>query len=385
MKYLLKIVLGIFVTAALFSACDKVKDLTVANNGTPVALISSATDVAPLPADSNKAVLTLSWTSPNYATAATNSKYIIEIDSTGRNFSNEYTRVLTGIANPALNTSFTAKELNAILLGYGFSFGVSYTMDVRITSSYANNNEKLYSNVLKVKMTPYKIPPKIAPPASGRLFIVGDATQGGWNNPVPVPTQELTKIDSVTYGGVFDLIGGKEYLILPVNGDWGTKYSVGDKTITGLNAGGDFGLGLNDNFPGPSASGRFQIIFDFQKGKFTVTPYSKVLPDSLYIVGDATSGGWNNPVPVPSQKFTRINSSKFSITVPLTGGKEFLLLPLNGDWGHKFAVPDKTVAGLSKGGDFGYDKNDNFPGPTVDGTYKIDVDFLTYKFVVTKQ
>lgn len=385
MKYLLKPFLAILITAACITACEKVGDLPLANNGTPVVLISSATDVTPAPADSLKTVLTLNWTSPNYATAATNYKYIIEIDSTGRNFSKEYTRVLTNIANPNLSTTFTAKELNAILLGYGFSFGVAYTMDLRITSSYANNNEKLVSNVLQVKMTPYKIPPKIAPPASGKLFIVGDATPGGWNNPVPTPTQELTKIDSVTYGGVFDFIGGKEYLILPVNGDWGTKYSVANKTVTGLNGGGDFGLGLNDNFPGPTTSGRYQVIFDFQKGKFTVTPYSKVLPDSLYIVGDATAGGWNNPVPTPSQKFTRINSSKFSITVPITGGKEFLLLPLNGDWGHKFAVPDKTVTGLSAGGDFGYDKNDNFPAPSVSGNYKIDVDFLTYKFVVTKQ
>lgn len=385
MKYLLKPFLAILIAAAFITACDKVGDLPVANNGTPVVLISSAADIAPAPADSLKTVFTLSWTSPNYATAANNYKYIIEIDSTGRNFSKEYTRTLTNIANPNLSTAFTAKELNAILLGYGFSFGVAYTMDVRITSSYSNNNEKLISNVLKVKMTPYKIPPKIAPPASGKLFIVGDATQGGWNNPVPTPAQELTKIDSVTYGGIFDMIGGKEYLILPVNGDWNTKYSVADKTVSGLNGGGDFGLGLNDNFPGPTTSGRYQVIFDFQKGKFTVTPYTKVLPDSLYIVGDATAGGWTNPVPTPSQKFTRINSSKFSITVPITGGKEFLLLPLNGDWGHKFAVPDKTVTGLSAGGDFGYDKNDNFPAPSANGTYKIDVDFLTYKFVVTKQ
>ncbi len=385
MKYLLRIVCGVFLTAIVFSACHKEANITAVNNGTPVLLSSSATDVAPAAADSLKTVLTLTWTSPNYATTATNYKYTIEIDSTGRNFSKEYTRVLTNIANPNLATTFTAKDLNNILLGYGFSFGVATTMDVRITSSYANNNEILQSNVVKIRMTAYKIPPKIAPPASGRLFLVGDATQGGWNNPVPTPSQELTKIDSVTYGGIFDMIGGKEYLILPVNGDWTNKYSVADKTVAGLNGGGDFGYNLNDNFPGPTTTGRYQIIVDFQKGKFTVSNYTKVMPDSLYMVGDATPGGWNNPVPVPTQKFTRVNSSKFSITLPITGGKEYLMLPLNGSWDHKFAVADKTVAGLNAGGDFGYDKNDNFPAPAVSGTYKFDVDFLTYKFVVTKQ
>jgi hypothetical protein len=385
MKYLLKLILGVCCATVLFSGCDKKDSLTIAQNGSPVALYSSATSVAPAPADSLKTVLTLTWTSPNYATAVTNYKYIVEIDSTGRNFSKEKTFVLTNIANPNLTTSFLAKDLNAILLGYGVSFGVAATMDVRITTSYGNNNQALQSNVLQIKMTPYKIPPKVAPPATGTLFLVGDATQGGWNNPVPVPSQQFDKIDSVTYGGIFDLIGGKEYLILPLNGDWTNKYAVADKTVSGLNTGGNFGYNLSDNFPGPTASGRYQIMLDFQKGVFTVTPYTNVLPDSLYIVGDATAGGWANPVPVPSQQLSRVNSSKFSITLPITGGNQYLLLPVNGDWTNKFAVADNTVAGLSAGGSFGYNKSDNFPAPTASGNYKIDVDFLKYTFLVTKQ
>jgi hypothetical protein len=381
MKNIIKIILNFAALALLFTACHKVAELPNYSNGTAPVITASSTSITPAPADSLKTAITFSWSNPKYATDSSTVKYIIQIDSSGRNFSKAVSRTING----QLNTAYLAKEINSILLGYGFNFGVAYDMDVRVISSYANNNEQYTSNTLKVKMTPYKIPPKVAPPASGRLFIVGDATQGGWNNPVPVPTQELTKIDSVTYGGIFDLVGGKEYLILPVNGDWSTKYSVADKTVAGLNAGGDFGPGLSDNFPSPATSGRYQILFDFQKGKFTVTPYTKVLPDSLYIVGDATSGGWNNPVPVPSQKFARVSSSKFSITLPITGGNQYLLLPLNGDWTHKFSVADKTVAGLSGGGDFGYDKSDNFPAPAASGTYKIDVEFLTYKFLVTKQ
>lgn len=62
-----------------------------------------------------------------------------------------------------------------------------------------------------------------------------------------------------------------------------------------------------------------------------------------------------------------------------------MLLPLNGDWGHKYAVADKTVAGLSSGGDFGLDKSDNIPGPATSGTYKITVNFQTGKFSVAQQ
>jgi hypothetical protein len=147
--------------------------------------------------------------------------------------------------------------------------------------------------------------------------------------------------------------------------------------VAGLSAGGGFQFYTSggDNFPAPAASGLYKIVVDFQQGKFTVTPYSAPLPTNLYIVGDATAGGWSNPVPVPSQQFTRLNSSEWKITLPLTGGKEYLVLPVNGDWSHKFSVASKSLAGLNKGGEFGYDLSDNFPGPTTSGTYTITVNF----------
>lgn len=380
MKYLPKFFVGSLLLLG-FMSCKKVGDLPYYNNGKATTLTSSVTSVAPLPQDSSNAALTLSWTYPDYATDSSNTKYTVEIDSAGGDFSKASRRVVTG----ALSTTFTAKELNTILLSYGYAFGVPYDMDVRVVSSYVNNNEQLASNKITIKMTPYAIPPKVAPPASGHLYLVGDASQGGWNNPVPVPTQEFAKIDSVTYAGVFDLVGGNQYLALPVNGDWGHKYAVADNSIGGISAGGDFGYDLSSNFPAPATSGLYTITFNFQSGKFSVTPFSGVLPSNLYIVGDATQGGWNNPVPVPSQQLTRLNSSEFEITIPLTGGKQYLLLPVNGDWSHKFSVADNSIPGLAAGGDFGYDLSQNFPAPSADGDYKITVNFVTGKFSTVKQ
>lgn len=362
-------------------ACKKEGDLAVYAPGTTANISTSASAVAATPADSLKTVFTVSWSSPRYSVDSSTVKYIVEIDSSGRNFSKAVSKTVTGL----LSASYTAKELNNILLGYGFSFGVAYDMDIRVTSSYANNNEQLKSATIKVKMTPYKIPPKVAPPASGKLFLVGSATAGGWGNPVPTPTQEFSKIDSVTYAGVFDLTGGNEFLILPVNGDWSHKYSVGDKSVTGLNAGGSFGYDLSDNIPAPGTSGKYLIRLDFQAGKFTVTPFTGVLPVNLFMVGDATAGGWSNPVPVPTQQFTRVNSSQFELTTAITGGKQYLLLPVNGDWSHKFSVEDNSIASLKTGGTFKYDAPANFPGPDVTGNYKFVVNFATYTYTVTKQ
>lgn len=381
MKKILQVSALMVLITVLLLACDKTDSLPLYGKGKATTLTASTTTVAAAPADSNSTVLTLNWTNPGYATDSSHVKYIVEIDSTGRNFSKSFKREV----DKSTSTSFTAKDLNSILLSYGFSFGVSYTMDVRVTSSYANNNESYVSNTIQIKMTPYKVPPLIALPSSGHLYLVGDATQSGWSNPVDTPAQEFTRIDETTWGGVFNLNGGKQYLVLPVNGDWSHKFSVADNSISGLSSGGSFGFDLSSNFPGPATSGWYKIILDFQHGKFTVTPYTTgAIPDSLYIVGDATPGGWNNPVPA-NQKFTRLNSTDFVLTLPLIGGKQYLLLPLNGDWGHKFAVTDNSIASEKTSGSFLPDASSNFPGPDVSGTYQIYVSFLNDTYTLTKQ
>ncbi|MFL5789595.1 MAG: SusE domain-containing protein [Flavisolibacter sp.] len=373
----------------LLTACDKADNLPYYTKGNAPSLSSSTTVIAASSADSDKVVLSLGWTAPNYATDPGNIKYVVQIDSMGGNFSKAVSKTVVG----QMGTTFTAKELNNILLGFGFAFGVPYYVDVRVISSYVNNNEPNISNTITIKMTPYKIPPKVAPPASGKLFIVGDATAGGWNNPVPTPTQEFSKLDSTTYAGVFQLTGGKQYLLLPVNGDWSKKYALKDNSVPGIDQGGDFGYHQDgqpapdvyqSNFIGPAASGLYKIVVDFQTGKFTVTPYTAQLPTNLYIVGDATAGGWNNPVPVPSQQFTQLNSSEFEITLPVNGGKQYLLLPSNGDWSMKYALKDNSVPGIASGGEFGYHQDGqpapdlyqaNFVAPNANGTYTIHVNF----------
>jgi hypothetical protein len=378
MKKFSKIILAILILATSFTACDKKDEIKSFTTGSSPTLASSTATIAPTATDSDKVAVTFTWNDAKYATDSATEKYVIQIDSAGRNFAKAVSKTVTG----ALNTSFLNKEINSILLGFGFAFNTPYNLDVRLVSSYGNNNEQYKSNTVTIKATAYVTPPKVAPPASGHLYLVGDATQSGWSNPVDVPTQEFAKLDSVTYGGVFKINGGNQYLVLPVNGSWDHKYSVADAGVTGLSAGGDFGYDLSSNFPAPANSGYYTMIFSFQTGKFTVTPFTGVLPDNLFIVGDATNGGWNNPVPVPGQQLNRLNSSVFELTLPLYGGKQYLLLPVNGSWDHKYAVADNSIAGLAAGGDFGYDLGQNFPAPAADGNYKISVNFVTGKFSV---
>jgi hypothetical protein len=110
----------------------------------------------------------------------------------------------------------------------------------------------------------------VTPPASGELYIVGSATPGNWNNPVPVPSQKFTQISPTLYEITVTIIGGGSYLFLPVNGDWGDKYgAIGANNTNNVN-GDDFRRGGGDMLA-PSVGGSYKIEVDFQRGKFTLT------------------------------------------------------------------------------------------------------------------
>jgi len=161
MKYISKILAASLMLLLAFSACKKI-DISESAAGLPVyepgvspVLSSSVTTVAPALADSNNAVITFTWTDPKYATDISNTKFVLMIDSAGKNFGAvSNTKTVNGV----LTTSLTGRELNAYLLNIGFKVGVAQTIDVILVSSYKNNNDRHYSNTVTIKVTPYVDP-----------------------------------------------------------------------------------------------------------------------------------------------------------------------------------------------------------------------------------
>lgn len=379
MKNLMKLILLSGVVALLYTACDKVDDLPYYDQGNAVQLSTSVTTLAPPASDSNKTVLSLSWTYPNYATDSSNMKYVVEIDSTGKNFAKAATKVVL----KSLSASFTAKELNNILLAKGYAFNVPVDMDVRVISSYANNNERLMSNTIRIKMTPYKIPPKVALPSGLRLFIVGDATTFGWtNDPAPAfpAAREFARLDETTWGGIMYMNGSGAYKLLETQGNWDTQFHMVDG---GTAATGSFVQENKDpGFPSPATAGWYKVILDFQSGKYTVTAVSNDLPQELYMTGDATAAGWTNTPPV-SQQFTRLNSSEYTITATLAPGKAYKFLSTQNQWQPQFGGSSATGGTLGANYGSGNDP-DAIPTPSAAGSYNIKVNFVTNTYSVTQ-
>jgi hypothetical protein len=141
---------------------------------------------------------------------------------------------------------------------------------------------------------------------------------------------------------------------------------VADKTVAGLNAGGDFGYDLNDNIPGPAASGMYTIWVDFQHGVFTVTPVTTF--SQLYVAGDFQ--GWNPATAPTLASPNNDNQYEGYVNVPAGGTYEFKLTS-EPDWnGTNYGDAGGGTLSTSGG-------NLVFPGG---GYYKINVDLdaLTY-------
>ena len=160
MKYFSKLLVVAIGIVVIFSACNKtdnlfkVEALPVYQLGVSPVLSSSATAVAPSLSDTSNNVIIFSWTNPKYSNDSATTKYILEIDSSGKNFANKNTKTVFGV----LNTPLTGRELNGILLNLGFKLGIAQAIDVRLVSSYNNNNERYISNQLKITVTPFPDP-----------------------------------------------------------------------------------------------------------------------------------------------------------------------------------------------------------------------------------
>jgi hypothetical protein len=185
----------------------------------------------------------------------------------------------------------------------------------------------------------------------------------------------LVKQGTTSLTGAIELIrvAGTTKVAAAVAKEAGAKYVVVKEVITktGINTFGFDKIATIDGVTNP-----VNVLIGGFKTEFTPSP----VPSALFMVGDATAGGWNNPVPVPSQQFTSTTNGIYTLTIALTTGKEYLMLPVNGSWDAKFGMggQDPLTGDLIPGGN-------NFKAPTVTGNYKVTADFTLGIYTLVKQ
>jgi len=268
--------LSLLLTTLLWS-CSKDEKKDYLTGGTAPVLTASKTALNISFINKGEEAVAFSWTNPDYqfttGISSQDVSYVLEIDTTGSNFTNPNLKAVA--ISQDLSLSIPDSTFNDYLLNQlALVPGMVHNLDVRIKSTLINNSVPLYSNVLKLTVTPYAIPPKVVPPTDGTLWIVGSAVASGWSNPLPSPydvSQKFTRVSETLYELTVPMIGGANgYKLIQTQGNWDTQYHAINGTVV---TGGDFEMKNSDpQFPSPAVSGTYKITIDFQRGKYFVVP-----------------------------------------------------------------------------------------------------------------
>lgn len=358
----------LFVTAgiALMSvSCDKVGKLPYYGSGVAPVLTSSVTSVSLAPADSNKVVVSFAWSNPKYSTDSTTQKFILEIDSAGRNFTKEITQVVTG----KLGISLTGQQLNATLAAFGFTSGTASTINVRITSSYANNNEPYQSNVVSLQVTPYVVPITLTPSSTNALTLLisnaaNTAVSFKW-------TASQYGADTFSYALQFDTVGGK--FSSPQLIKYGATLS-GALLVSDLNT----AAILAGVLAGTTKNVEFRVVGYIGNNVYSnPTVYSNISTISIttylpflymYVPGDYQ--GWS-PSTAPSLGATVPNLTSYEgyINMPTGNSFQFKITP-KPNWDNAYGTNDpETVNGTVLSGTMSLSGSNNLDISKLGGGY----------------
>ncbi len=165
---------------------------------------------------------------------------------------------------------------------------------------------------------------KLDQPPFSQLFIVGDASESGWNidNPVAFEQSEsdpfIFAYEGLLSPGNFKVLAGS-------TGDWcGEWYRplVNNQEITSTEVAQNSGCDVDNSWQVTEATaGYYKITVNTRDVTISIDPVN------LYIVGDAGPNGWNIGDPAPMER----NGAVYTYSGPLTAG-EFKISKFQGDW-----------------------------------------------------
>ncbi|HCW09008.1 MAG TPA: hypothetical protein DGG95_16755 [Cytophagales bacterium] len=274
MKYMKSYLYTLIAGLLLFSCSNDDTKITYTGGSAPVLGVSSTSDLVLSKSNQDFSSLQFQWTNPGYSfsngASTQDVYYTLQIDTmpaTGTpTFTNPklaslpFTNDLTHI--------FTVRELNTALSNLELTDYVPHDFAFRVKATLVNSLEPQYSNVIHVKISTYL---DVVYPVPAHLYIVGDATPSGWSNDSSHPdaTQTFTKVNAYTFVLNSLALTNKQFLFIPVAGDWTHKYAYDAPGSTNNTSGDYFKPDANSNFQAP-ASGNYKITVNFKTGKYSM-------------------------------------------------------------------------------------------------------------------
>jgi len=260
-------------------SCKKQENKIYFEGGRAPSLTASSTlPMVLTDANKNNFAIKFSWTNPDYMfTTGISSQdvvYTLQIDTTA-SFSSSIKQ--EAVISKDLSVSYTVKELNSFPTKMGLAENIPYNFAFRLKSSLANNTVPLFSNVIRIVITPY-LDVAVPLPPTDKLYITGSGVPSDWTNSPPA-SQQATPVQGsysstghpTAYTITMNFVPGKQYKFLSTLGQWQPQY--GGSSETGGDLGYNMGLpGQTDppGIPTPGLAGTYKITVNFKTGQYTV-------------------------------------------------------------------------------------------------------------------
>lgn len=358
-------------------------DMELDKGSSPLQLEVSGEEIVLDQFAEDKEAVKFSWgAGSNQGTGAAIS-YTFEMDLKDNNFAGGLKIDLGKTASHFI--SYTNKELNDSLKKI-WSIPVDdeqpYTFEARVTADVADPSvETQVSNVATFSVTPYKH--RIL-----RLYLIGDATSGGWAIERATPmTMDSENKDVFTWEGRLE---NKDFRFICQNtsGTWWPGFvkdpdNEGKVKYYATNPGDENDIKFMIEKPGT-----YRITINTSTLDVTIDPIEVEEPDpELYLIGDATAGGWEV---TQATKMNYIKSSDkeediFEWEGTLKGGPiRFVCQNTSGAFWPGYAKDMSAEGNKMKyfESEPSKDKDKSFD-ITLPGTYKITANTSTLEVVIT--
>ncbi|MCB9082064.1 MAG: SusE domain-containing protein [Lewinellaceae bacterium] len=292
-------------------------------------------------ADKAKIFSTFTWTAADFGFAA-GVTYAVELDLKKNNFSDP-----TALAQVnALSYTATIGKINDVLLAKGAPGEAEIEVQVRIVASINPDVDKVYSDPITLKVTPYTAfinYPKVYVPGSYQ----------GWK-----PEDTTTVLYSVKsdgrYEGYIYFPEASMFKITPEpnwNSDWGLSGEAGKLAVKGSDI--------------PTDAGYFRINFNANTLAFSTTK------TDWGVIGDATPTGWDSDTDMIYNPTTRT----LSVTMNLVPGK--IKFRANNDWAINLGDDDANRSLEYGGADIAIAEAGNY-------TIELILNVAVYTYKITK-
>ncbi len=373
MKKLTILILAIGLFSLL--SCKKDETKVVLAYFTPAQILTPAAGSKYILKEANKDSLlfTYTWKAATYnLTDILKPTYTLEMDTAGGDFTAPKMLSNTQDYSYSINVS----TMNDLILGTYKGIGGSLaTFQFRVKASFTETNPATnnVSEVISVDITPYSAE-VIVPP----IYMLGDATSVAWDNSKAL---EMTHLEAGKFVIVAPLTSPGKFIKFIANlkawaPQWGTD-AAGTSDNGNLVYRPTESVPDPPGIPGPVADGDYRIMADTANLLYEVT----ITASNLFLVGNATTAGWNNTNAIP---FIKVSPGIFTLTTKLNAGEmKFLEAPGSraSQWGTDFS-------GNSAFGKMVYRADESAPEPVKiqspgNGTYTISINLATLEYKIT--